>query len=60
MAIKIIPEHDIYLTQREHEKYQQEYSRDCMMMAYPPSFEEYVKQKMNTRIPQCMRGLNDE
>lgn len=43
MAIKIIPERDIHLTQAEYERLYREWRQACMYMVDPPSFEVYVQ-----------------
>lgn len=45
MAIKIIPDEDIYLTQSEAEDLRKEYDAISRMMAYPPSFDAWVIQR---------------
>lgn len=43
MAIKIIRERDIHLTQAEHDRLRREYQQLCSHMVDPPSFEAYVQ-----------------
>lgn len=42
MAIKILKEPDVYLSQEEHERLQREYASMTMYMVNPPSFEVWV------------------
>lgn len=49
MAIKIIPERDIHLTQAEHERLRREYQQLCTYMVDPPSFEVWVRQRQSAR-----------
>ena len=43
MAIKIIEEPDIYLTQAEHGRLSREYQQAISFHANPPSFETWVR-----------------
>lgn len=45
MAIKILPELDLYLTREENERYRQEYDNATRMMTSPPSFETWVRNR---------------
>ncbi len=46
MSIKIIPDDDIYISQAQSRQYHQEYKQLCMYMVDPPSFEEFIQQKI--------------
>jgi hypothetical protein len=46
MAIKIIEQPDIHLTQSELARYRDDYRRDYSMYAGTPAFEDYVRQRL--------------
>ena len=47
MAVNIIKEPDIYITQEEHDRYYQEWQQQNMFTTAPVSFETFVRRKKN-------------
>lgn len=46
MAIKIIKQPDVHVTESELERYQADYQRDFMFYAgTPPTLEEYIRRR---------------
>lgn len=66
MAIKIIKEDTVYLTEAEVARYTREWEAVCSYNTNPPTFEEYVRQhhKNNTeshkRNVELLTGLANQ
>lgn len=51
MAIKIIPEPDIFVTQREYEQYRQNWEASQKMTTRPVTLENFIRQtKLNEAL----------
>lgn len=51
MAIKIIREPDVYVTEGEMQRLRQEYDRQYMFYSgVPPTFEEFVRERKQRSI----------
>lgn len=57
MAIKIIKEEDIYLTQEESRRLRRDYDSFCSYHVSPPSFESFCKNRKKLWEETIAEGL---
>lgn len=58
MAIRILSETDVTLTQSEAERFRRDYDAMCSYMVGPPNFETYCRQRK--AISETMRIKGEE